>query len=551
MSENDGATTEETAPEPDALDASDGFVVEAMQPMSRSLVWTLQRNFYTQLGMDAWREQIVPNYITSNTFIADAYARMVCGYARDCVAAGMDRDEPIYVMELGAGHGRFSFYFLASLAERQVHPDLEGVRFVHVMTDLADRNIEAWESHPQLAPLVAEGRLDFARFDAESDRELVLRSGGRRIAAGDLRNPLVVIANYFFDSIPQDVFYVDENHELLECPVTLTSVKEETDLEDPALLQRLRIYFDVREIEGDYYPEPSFNELLEKYRARLSRSTISFPCSALRCLEVLRGLAGGRMLLLTADKGHIHDESVLSRSVPAVAVHGSISMDVNYHLIASWVGELGGHVYAHRHHSASLNVSGFVLDGERDRDAFRHMGVGFEDAVERFGPDDYYSIKKALEDHHADMSVRQILALIRLSGFDPLLLAQCTPSLYKRLNTNQEALEIRRAVDIVWKRYYHLGEGLDLAFHIGTLLGLMAEFEQALEFFERSRVLSGSDTNVLYNIGLCHLQLGDRERAREFAQQILDEDEEHDAGKELLERSAKKPDGKSAADRTS
>ncbi len=76
-----------------------------------------------------------------------------------------------------------------------------------------------------------------------------------------------------------------------------------------------------------------FNDLLELYRTRLSRSTISFPCSALRCLDALRSFTGGRLLLLTADKGHIHDETVLSRTVPAVAVH-SISMDVNHHLIA-------------------------------------------------------------------------------------------------------------------------------------------------------------------------------------------------------------------------
>ncbi len=153
------------------------------------------------------------------------------------------------------------------------------------------------------------------------------------------------------------------------------------------------------------------------------------------------------------------------------------------------------------------------------------MGVAFEDAVERFGPDDYY-IKKALEDHHADMSVRQILALIRLSGFDPLLLAQCTPSLY-RFNTSGEALEIQRMVDQV-DRYYHLGEAL--TWRSTSVRHGPHQFDRALVFFERSLELSGADTIVLFNIGLCHLQLGDAERAKEYANQIPAEDPEHEAG---------------------
>jgi tetratricopeptide (TPR) repeat protein len=533
MSENQ-APPGEAAGGDNSAEETPTFTVESDRPMSQSLVWRLQRNFYTQLGMHAWSDRIVPNYITSNTFIADAYARMVCGFARDCTAHGVDRDHPIYVVELGAGHGRFSYYFARALAERRGHPSLEGLRFVLVMTDLAERNIEHWEQHPQLAPLIAEGRLDFARFDVESDSELVLRHGDRTIAAGDLANPLVVIANYFFDSIPQDVFYIDAEHKLLECPVTLTSIQEENDLDDPRLLERLGLYFDVREIDADYYEEPELNQILARYRQRLSGSTLSFPCTALRCLDTLAGLAHGNMLLLTADKGHIHDESVLARNVPAVAVHGSISMDVNYHLIATWVRDRGGAVFAHQHHSASLNVSGFLL-GDWADDA-PETAAAFYDAVERFGPDDYFSIKKALEEQHANMSVRQVLALIRLSCFDPLLLTQCIPTLYKKLETRQEAAEIRRAIDRVWSRYYHLGEGMDLAFHIGTMLGQMGQFDEALVFFERSLELSGDDTSVIYNIGLCHLQLGDREQAAELAHRVLADDPEHAPAQKLLAR---------------
>lgn len=52
-------------------------------PLSQSLLWKLQRNFYNRWGVDAWRMGIVPHYITSNPFVAGAYARLALGFLRD------------------------------------------------------------------------------------------------------------------------------------------------------------------------------------------------------------------------------------------------------------------------------------------------------------------------------------------------------------------------------------------------------------------------------------------------------------------------------------
>ncbi len=145
-------------------------VVEESKPLSRSLLWQLQRRFFEQHGIDAWRQAIVPHYVTSNPFIADAYARVLFGFLRDWQAGSptpLDPSRPVYLIELGAGSGRFAFHFLQSFLRAYRHSSLGRQRVTYVMTDFAARTLDFWQTHPSLQPLVAQGLLDFAHFDAE------------------------------------------------------------------------------------------------------------------------------------------------------------------------------------------------------------------------------------------------------------------------------------------------------------------------------------------------------------------------------------------------
>ena len=90
------------------------FILEKDQRLSQSMLWKLQRRFFEARGIDAWRKSIVPHYITSNMFIARAYSRIVSGFSRDCFAGRLlvNPNQPLYILELGAGSGRFAYHFL-------------------------------------------------------------------------------------------------------------------------------------------------------------------------------------------------------------------------------------------------------------------------------------------------------------------------------------------------------------------------------------------------------------------------------------------------------
>lgn len=46
--------------------------------LSKSILWTLQNNFYKKCSLAAWTgETVIPNFVTSNCFIAKVFIYLV------------------------------------------------------------------------------------------------------------------------------------------------------------------------------------------------------------------------------------------------------------------------------------------------------------------------------------------------------------------------------------------------------------------------------------------------------------------------------------------
>ena len=82
---------------------------------SEAPIWELQRTYYEELGMKAWNNDQVPQYITSNPMIA-AYAEIIFGFLRDRADQG-DLTETVTILELGAGAGRLGYHVLCELRD--------------------------------------------------------------------------------------------------------------------------------------------------------------------------------------------------------------------------------------------------------------------------------------------------------------------------------------------------------------------------------------------------------------------------------------------------
>jgi tetratricopeptide (TPR) repeat protein len=479
-------------------------VIDSGQPLSRSLLWTIQRRYFEDQGIEAFRTNIVPSYITSNPYIARRYAQVVLGYLRD-IQPRLDPSQPVYLVELGAGGGRFAFHFLRCFEELLAASPFPELRFCYVLTDLPEQNLSFWLEHPSLQAWAAAGKLDFARFDALSDREIRLQIAGQSITPGELKNPLVVLCNYFFDSLPNDAFHIEQGR-IKECLIQLTSKQAEPDPTAGDVLLRTKIHFKTQEDDlRGYYHDPDLDQILEQYRG-LENSYLLFCADAIRLLRELIRLAGGRMLLLSGDFGGTSVEEWDHNGAPDIRIHGSISMEVNFHALGTFVKNQGGRFLAPSYLSKYLTVCAFVL-GETPSGS-SELALAYQEAIEQGGPNDYFMLKRGIERSYPVMPLEELVAYLRFSGWDVHLFLDCFPHLLEKTvsGAERDQKELLDGLERLWQNYYHLGEERDLPFNIGVVFFRLGQAREALAFFERSLEYYGPSPMTLYNLALCLTQ---------------------------------------------
>jgi hypothetical protein len=480
------------------------MVVAQGERLSRSALWTLQRAYFNQAGVNAWRTGQVPHYITSNPFMAAAYARVVTGFLRDLTAVGScAAGEPLTIVELGSGSGRFAFHFLQKLLAEPCIALLRGAPIRYVMTDVSPANLAFWREHPQLRPYFDAGVLDVALFDAERDESLHLQLSGETLEPGSAQRPLVVIANYVFDGLRHDAWLVKEGV-LLESRLTLTTASCDCDGSEPALLQTLDASFEHVPVQGEPDVEPDQAFLVAEYQQLLGEGAFQIPCAALSCIRALSRLASGGFLLLSADKGYCREEELLYRSDPEIARHGSVSLPVNYHAIGRYVEKLGGEALFPAQASRSLVVGAFLLDVPAGGDETR---AAFASAVDSFGPGDWFTLKKGVEAACAEMELPQLLAAIRLGGCDAKLFMDVSERLLE-LCVSAAGPERRACFTLarqIHQLHFDLGEPRDLAFYLGVWMRELGYLEEAIRYFEITRAARGTNALLAYNLAFCHL----------------------------------------------
>jgi tetratricopeptide (TPR) repeat protein len=485
-------------------------------------MWAAQRRYYERAGIEAWRTATVPHHVTSNVALATAYARIVAGFLRDTDMGGSGRPpspptgrprrsrdrpecaEPLYILELGAGAGRFAFLFLRALEALR----LADVPVRYVMTDVAEATIEFWRHHEALAPFVRAGRLDFARFDADRDTVLRLERARRTITPDAPARRLVVIANYVFGGLRQDAYAIGGGrvHDALAAAAMPRRRRPGADVS-----LRWRIGARV----AAPYAEDDFNAILGDYATQRATGRVLFPVGALRCLDRVAALARDALLVLAADRGTGEAaEAVTTARDLELARHGAVSFPVNFHALRAWLTRRGGTPlrppHAHRH----LHVAGFLL-GAPGR-TWDETEVAYAKAIAGAGPDELYSLRRGLATVDEPLPPTALVSLIRLCGYDPRVVAECVRPLWPHLADADAALrrDVRDAVVAAWPNYYHLGEAYDQPFNLALLLYEVRAYADAKALFKESLRLYGEDAATRWNLGLCHVALGNPRAAR-------------------------------------
>ena len=312
---------------------------------------------------------------------------MLNGFIDDCYSGSnklkLDESKPLYIIELGAGLGKFSFHFFNALIELERETKFPLRNIVYVMTDFTDSNFKAWQSHPSLKQFFETGQLDAAIFNAVEDNSITLHRSKVVLSAGSVDNPVVVIANYLFDTLYHDVFHIEDG-ELKEGLISTGSTADESaDPLNPDIIDRLDNRYKYVATSPSYYSgEEGDTGHLEwvlrwyltyfsyyqtqgspQSLAQAIDATVLLPLGAIRALTRLTALSNKRALILSGDKGHADLLSFQGQTDVDIAVHGSFSLMVNYHALSLWFASQGGYSFLDPHENSDLLVNAFVLSG--------------------------------------------------------------------------------------------------------------------------------------------------------------------------------------------
>jgi hypothetical protein len=494
-------------------------ILETDVPLSQSLIWRLQRDFYAQRGLKAWTEDLVPSYITNNPFIAEIYAQIVAGFVSDCMQHAqrvpLSPENPLRILELGAGTGKFSYLFLRKLAallqSRRIAPQV--VRYC--MADCSESLLADWRANSYLAEFVASGILEFQLHRAaEGDRPSDFPGGNSPDLTNAAKGPLVVIANYVFDSLPQDAF-ITADGKISEALITTTRANQASTTSEghtAPQLSSLQLSFNNVPVPPGRYADKSWNATLEHYRTRLPAATVLFPSAALSTLQQLSNSTDGRMLVLAADKGLLHeDDLALLQGPPQLEFHASsncFSQLVNFDAIARYFYGIGGDALLPQKHFSSLSICAFIAHGSEDK--FAATKAAYQETQSSFGPDDLFALMSWLNAHLEEVSIVQALALLRLTRWDTTAFLRLFPVISRQLRTvAPERSDLRQAVLNTWANHYLVSPTDNvLAFNCGVILLELRFFAEALPLFKLSEQLLGRSAGTSYNLGLCALGLG-------------------------------------------
>lgn len=472
-------------------------VLDQGKRLSHSLLFKLQDLAYSQLGMEAWAKGLVPSYITSNPYIAKQYAQAVVAFLRDST---INRKEPVTILDLGGGSGRFCYLFLKSFL-----PMLEvlgEINFRYVLTDITTETIDFWKNHKQLKPF--EKHLDFVLYDHKEEGELLKE----KIST---ENPLILLANYFFDTITQDLFRVREG-KLEEGLVTIQVEDKGLSDDDYRLIPDLEFTYVYKEVEDidAYYPHiPEAGEILRAYTKQLHDAPFLFPIGGIETLQFFEKISDGRFLLLAGDQGVSSLELIQKWGEPKITRHTTFSIAVNYHALGQYFEARGGLKLLSSFPDPVFAVIVGVMGGTD----YPETTSVFREIIDAFEPKDYWNL---VEFAGEDLSLEFILLVLKLGNWDPVNFHTFFPKIREALPeaTESQKTFLATAIERVWDNFYLVGkEEGDFVLNLGVLYFEMQRYKEARLFFERSLEITGEKEQTLVNMGACHLQLHDQPSA--------------------------------------
>jgi tetratricopeptide (TPR) repeat protein len=493
--------------------------------LSQSVMFEIQARYYEKAGLEAWKS--IPFYLSSSAHVAEHYAALILAFIDD-YRPHLNPDEPVYILELATGAGRLSYLLLRELLRKQAYFErYRGLSLKYVMTDFTEATAKFWEAHEKFKPYIESGLLDFAVFNPLTDTSLILRGSGRILSPDGIRNPVIAIGNYFFDTIPHDVFRVQSKHlyeGLVNVRRRVKSGQPLPDTDELPPIEDVETFYQYRELPDEhYYDDARLNAILRFYRENIDVGNVMFPVGAFGVLRNLQTLSSNRLVLLSSDKAHVN-YGLMSRMPPAYAIHdGTFSYMVNYDAIGRYFEQDGGLCLKTHSDNWSLQTVCCVETAPPDC-RFENLRYVFNERLQRMGAiNTLCSLLPDLKRESVEDQIDYYLCHIRINLADPKLIGCVVNELSPLLPAicHWQRAELLELMDEAWENYYHFPGETNLPFYLCQLYFMLDMHEQSLSRLDDTIRHHGEHEILYFLKGQNHEALGRYEEARQMYRRAL------------------------------
>ncbi|KAH9109809.1 hypothetical protein LEN26_013934 [Aphanomyces euteiches] len=483
-----------------------------LKPLSQSMVWSAQQEFYKAQGIQAWSSNLIPYGVSSSMFIAQAYARVVFQFFADCHRNDLLPTEPevnCYVLEGGSGSCKFAAAFVRELLQLLKEVKLtEDIRPCVILTDLSEQVVESRRQHPSFQNILQlhPHAVDFAVMDCQAvvNKEPVYLRLANEVFQ-PAKRPVFLVGNYFLDSLPTDAFMVDSK----DTYQVLTD--DRADVFYPRLLNDLNHYYD------DASLDKTLQEILEHAQTLNRKSLILFPVQAFHFLAAIHSLSTDSPIGMLFGDATVHFSDNL-HDIPELSPHAEcFCLPVDFEIVQNFIAKLLPSAQV----SSTLQMFSdtfqvfyaSLLPDQPSMEQWSHFS--FDHELKGFGANDCDLVLGSLHDSRGFTSLDPQIAFLSLSNydFDCFLIFKWQLVAALRLEPNRDPNSVVQVGLRCYKNLYTLDlqPEFNLQLSMARWLYALKSYEACVEILKT--LLPSKDTRVLYLLGLSCMHLGALEKA--------------------------------------
>ena len=508
-------------------------ILQEMTPVNQSMAWRLLENFYTQAGPSAWSEDIVPQGSTANCYTADTYARMAAAFLRDLDR--LEGERPL-IIELGGGNGRCAWQFLNRLKNYHDSEDTPLPAFTYLLTDAATRNLETWKQQPRFKHLVDEGTLEFAILRVD-DTPIIQTEKGDVHPSDFANRPVLIIANYLFDSIPSNMLHVKEGklHQVL---MSLETTEADFLKQPLKSFESVEEKFSSQVIASPHTGDELLDQILVNYQDLEDEFYVVVPEVGFKFLRTF--LDRQAPLMMIAGDLAYSDPDEFDVESPFI-FKSYFAHYTNFHIFSELFRHYKGHVQFQRHRDPDFSSAAFLIPGtahETVNAVLPQTRAEAQTCLQEFNPYDAHELTEMISETLEEASFRQVLAWLRFSKFDPEVATACLPLLFEELQQGQDDPDQGQLYESYMEAYQAFfpdGSPVTFDYAIAQLCLALKLNTEALDLLEDSLGEFGPTAARLYVYALVLVRLERLEDAKAALQEALSQDANYGPAIRLFE----------------